>query len=77
MKFGAHMSVSGGAWRGLQRGRSIGCEVIQIFVKNILVSPMQFPGEFEVFGSSLNKPLQTLGVLKVPLGIILLDGTPF
>jgi len=34
MKFGAHMSVSGGAWKGLQRGRSIGCEVVQIFVKN-------------------------------------------
>jgi len=53
MKFGAHMSVSGGAWRGLQRGRSIGCEVIQIFVKNILVSPMQFPRKFEVFGFEL------------------------
>ena len=34
MKFGAHMSTSGGAWRALQRGRSIGCEVVQIFVKN-------------------------------------------
>ncbi len=34
MKFGAHMSASGGAWKALQRGRSIDCEVIQIFVKN-------------------------------------------
>jgi deoxyribonuclease-4 len=34
MLFGAHMSTSGGAWRALQRGRSIGCEVVQIFVKN-------------------------------------------
>src|SRR5678815_3568091 len=34
MKFGAHMSTSGGAWRALQRGRSIGCEIVQIFVKN-------------------------------------------
>src|SRR5262245_12160173 len=34
MKFGAHMSASGGAWRALQRGRSIGCEVVLIFVKN-------------------------------------------
>src|SRR5947207_15092666 len=34
MKFGAHMSASGGAWRALQRGRSINCEVVQIFVKN-------------------------------------------
>ena len=34
MKFGAHMSTSGGAYKALQRGRSIHCEVIQIFVKN-------------------------------------------
>ena len=34
MKFGAHMSTSGGAWKALERGRSIGCEVVQIFVKN-------------------------------------------
>jgi len=34
MRFGAHMSTSGGAWRALQRGRSIKCEVVQIFVKN-------------------------------------------
>ena len=34
MKFGAHMSTSGGVWKALQRGRSIQCDVIQIFVKN-------------------------------------------
>src|SRR6266436_768224 len=34
MKFGAHMSTSGGVWRALQRGRSINCEVVQVFVKN-------------------------------------------
>jgi len=34
MKFGAHMSTSGGVWRALQRGRSIRCEVVQVFVKN-------------------------------------------
>ncbi len=34
MKFGAHMSASGGAYKALQRGRSIHCEVVQIFVKN-------------------------------------------
>jgi deoxyribonuclease IV len=34
MKFGAHMSTSGGVWKALQRGRGIQCEVIQIFVKN-------------------------------------------
>jgi deoxyribonuclease-4 len=34
MKFGAHMSTSGGVWRALLRGRSIHCEVVQVFVKN-------------------------------------------
>jgi deoxyribonuclease IV len=34
MKFGAHMSVSGGVARALERGASVGCEVVQIFVKN-------------------------------------------
>lgn len=34
MKFGAHMSTAGGVWRALQRGRSIECETVQIFVKN-------------------------------------------
>src|SRR5437868_5531695 len=34
MKFGAHMSTGGGVWKALERGRSIDCEIIQIFVKN-------------------------------------------
>lgn len=34
MKFGAHMSTAGGVWKALQRGRSIHCEAVQIFVKN-------------------------------------------
>jgi deoxyribonuclease-4 len=31
---GAHMSIGGGPAKALERGRSIGCSVIQIFVKN-------------------------------------------
>jgi deoxyribonuclease-4 len=34
MKFGAHMSTGGGVWKALERGRGIGCEIVQIFVKN-------------------------------------------
>lgn len=34
MKFGAHCSTSGGAWKALERGASIDCEVVQLFVKN-------------------------------------------
>ncbi|HNY26493.1 MAG TPA: deoxyribonuclease IV [Candidatus Sumerlaeota bacterium] len=31
---GAHMSISGGVDRALERGESIGCTVVQIFLKN-------------------------------------------
>jgi deoxyribonuclease-4 len=34
MKFGAHMSTGGGVWKALERGASIGCEIVQLFVKN-------------------------------------------
>jgi deoxyribonuclease-4 len=34
MIFGAHMSTSGGVARALERGASIGCGIVQIFVKN-------------------------------------------
>ena len=34
MKFGAHMSTSGGVWKALERGISIRCDVVQVFVKN-------------------------------------------
>jgi deoxyribonuclease-4 len=34
MYFGAHMSTGGGVHKALQRGGSIQCEVVQIFVKN-------------------------------------------
>src|SRR6266576_2778819 len=34
MKFGAHMSTSGGVWKALQRARQIQGEICQIFVKN-------------------------------------------
>ena len=34
MKFGAHMSTGGGVWKALERGVGIGCDIVQIFVKN-------------------------------------------
>ncbi len=32
--FGAHMSAAGGVSRALERGRSVGCDAIQIFTRN-------------------------------------------
>jgi deoxyribonuclease IV len=34
MLFGAHCSTAGGVWTALQRGGSIHCDVVQVFVKN-------------------------------------------
>ena len=34
MRFGAHMSTRGGVWKALQRGVEVGCQVVQVFVKN-------------------------------------------
>ena len=31
---GAHMSISGGLYKALQRGEKLGCQVIQIFTRN-------------------------------------------
>ncbi len=34
VKLGAHMSIAGGVDRAIERGASIGCDTIQIFLKN-------------------------------------------
>ncbi len=34
MKLGAHMSTSGGLYKAVQRGQSVGCDSIQVFVKS-------------------------------------------
>lgn len=36
MKLGAHMPTAGGVWKALQRGAALGCEIVQLFVKNNL-----------------------------------------
>ncbi|MFX0072434.1 MAG: deoxyribonuclease IV, partial [Candidatus Hermodarchaeota archaeon] len=35
MRLGAHMSVSGGKHMALESGKEIGCESIQIFIRNV------------------------------------------
>ena len=35
MRLGAHMSVSGGKFMALEKGRELGCETIQIFIRNV------------------------------------------
>lgn len=35
MRIGAHMSVSGGKYMAFERGKELGCEAIQVFVRNV------------------------------------------
>jgi len=35
MRIGAHMSVSGGKYMALERGRELGCEALQVFIRNV------------------------------------------
>ncbi|MFW9940837.1 MAG: deoxyribonuclease IV [Candidatus Thorarchaeota archaeon] len=35
MRIGAHMSVSGGKFKAFERGLELGCETIQVFVRNV------------------------------------------
>ncbi|MFX0036400.1 MAG: deoxyribonuclease IV [Candidatus Hermodarchaeota archaeon] len=35
MRIGAHMSVSGGKYMALEAGKDLGCEAIQVFVRNV------------------------------------------
>ena len=35
MRLGAHMSVAGGKHMALERGKELGCETIQVFIRNV------------------------------------------
>ncbi|MCK4781273.1 MAG: TIM barrel protein, partial [Candidatus Lokiarchaeota archaeon] len=35
MRIGAHMSVSGGKFKAFERGKELGCESIQVFVRSV------------------------------------------
>jgi len=35
LRLGAHMSVSGGKYLALESGKELGCEAIQIFIRNV------------------------------------------
>ncbi len=51
MLFGAHMPTGGGVWKALERGASIGCDIVQIFVKNNMqwLGRPYTPAELETF----------------------------
>lgn len=54
-RFGAHMSILDGLHKALERGRSIGCETIQIFTRNSnrWQSKARTPEELELYRARL------------------------
>jgi len=48
MNLGAHMSIAGGMHRALERGRSIGCNAVQLFVTNTNMWSMRALGSGEI-----------------------------
>jgi deoxyribonuclease-4 len=60
---GAHMSIAGGPSKALERGRSIGCNAIQIFVKNNMqwfAKPFP-PSELEAYHAIQDRPAAIFG----------------
>ena len=49
------MSTSGGAWKALERGAGIGCEIVQIFVKNNMqwFGRAASPADLELYARTL------------------------
>jgi len=55
MLFGAHMSTGGGVWKALQRGIGIGCDIVQMFVKNNMqwLGKPHGPEDLKLFANEL------------------------
>ncbi|HEX6564537.1 MAG TPA: deoxyribonuclease IV [Chthoniobacterales bacterium] len=60
---GAHMSISGGPAKALERGHSVGCTAVQIFVKNNMqwFAKDLAPAELEAFAKSPYRPAIVFG----------------
>jgi len=57
LKLGAHMSTAGGYYRAVERGNSIGCTAVQLFVKNAnqwAAKPIT-PDDTQLFKAALDK----------------------
>jgi deoxyribonuclease-4 len=53
-ELGAHMSIAGGLWRALERGRALRCGSVQIFLKNQRqwAAPPLTPEDVRAFGAA-------------------------
>jgi len=76
---GAHMSISGGPAKALERGHSVGCTAVQIFVKN----NMQWfakdfaPAELEAWTNSSYRPNTVFGHSSYLINLCATDPVTF
>jgi deoxyribonuclease IV len=76
---GAHMSISGGPAKALERGHSVGCTAVQIFVKN----NMQWfakdfaPAELEAWTKSSYRPNIVFGHTSYLINLCAMDPVTF
>ena len=76
---GAHMSISGGPAKALERGHSVGCTAVQIFVKN----NMQWfakdfaPAELEAWAKSSYRPNIAFGHTSYLINLCATDPVTF
>jgi len=76
---GAHMSISGGPAKALERGHSVGCTAVQIFVKN----NMQWfakdfaAAELEAFANSSYRPKIVFGHTSYLINLCATDPVTF
>jgi deoxyribonuclease IV len=76
---GAHMSISGGPAKALERGHSVGCTAVQIFVKN----NMQWfakdfaTAELEAFANSSYRPAIVFGHTSYLINLCAIDPMTF
>jgi deoxyribonuclease IV len=76
---GAHMSISGGPAKALERGHSVGCTAVQIFVKN----NMQWfakdfaTAELEAFANSSYRPAIVFGHTSYLINLCATDPVTF
>jgi deoxyribonuclease IV len=76
---GAHMSISGGPAKALERGHSVGCTAVQIFVKNNM---QWFANEFataelEAFANSSHRPAIVFGHTSYLINLCAIDPVTF
>ena len=76
---GAHMSISGGPAKALERGNSVGCTAVQIFVKNNMqwLAKDFAPAELEAWTKSSYRPDIVFGHTSYLINLCATDPVTF